>query len=174
MAHFALDNYNLGQQSVDFQYHHDNPLAVTRRSFADIVDPVSKFTGPALGAMALIRPHWATGGALMLGLLNGLLVAPAAHMYSHLNAKQTNPVVRTMQKLGLMIKAKAHGKHHHAPYAGNYDVHTGISNKLFDRLGVYRKLEKVIFRTTGAVPNSWTEQGGDKVRAEAMGTSAAD
>ena len=45
---------------------------------------------------------------------------------------------------------------------GNYCILTGIMNPLLDRSHFFRHLERIVYRLTGNVPNTWKVDEGLK------------
>ena len=79
------------------------------------------------------------------------------------------------QKLtGQFITGKGHGEHHHDPFGHGYGIHTAHSNRFMDAIGFYRWKERVRYRLTGAVPNSWRGEKGKEIMAAALGPDAPE
>ena len=65
------------------------------------------------------------------------------------------------QDAGVLVSRRAHGAHHKAPFEGNYCIVSGIWNPILDRDGAddgfFRRLERLVQRTTRAEPRCWYE-----------------
>lgn len=62
--------------------------------------------------------------------------------------------VRVLQKLHLLLSFEHHMKHHSGNYDRNYCLINGHVDRTLGRLGMWRGLEWIISRVTGAVPQS--------------------
>jgi ubiquitin-conjugating enzyme E2 variant len=153
----------------------------------------------ALGHAAPVGDYASTlhlaGEALGLGFTGGIAMAIPSHVWSHMQPDKipgriVGPVVRGMQKAALFIRNRDHAHHHYdatnrksAPFYrdrdahnGHYAILTGLSNKVLDnpKVNLYRRMEGLLYRTTGAVPNSWrSEKGGDEMVRQALGDERA-
>jgi hypothetical protein len=158
---------------------------VTLHSFAENAEAAGRFTAPIVAALALHHSFPDTHSlvastahlaekAFWLGTVNGGFLAIPAHVWSHMNPKKVPRVVRAAQEAGMMITSKAHGRHHHQPFDGNYGILTGKSNKFMDQHKVWRKIEALAYRHTGAIPNSWRDgELGYRTMVDALGEKAA-
>lgn len=83
------------------------------------------------------------------------------HAWCHQPASSLNPVVRGLQKLGLILNHEEHMKHHAKPYDKSYCITTGWLNRFLDQIAFWRGLERIIQQTTGMMPREddqkWTE-----------------
>ena len=79
-----------------------------------------------------------------------LLFGTSFHNIGHRRA--TSPIVRCAQKLRLVITLEHHMVHHRGDQTVRYCTVNGWANPLCDRLKVWRVLEWLIKRLTGAVP----------------------
>ena len=59
------------------------------------------------------------------------------------------PVARWLQRRRVLLSPEAHAKHHTAPFNAYYCITAGWFNPLLERTRFFRRLEKVIERTTG-------------------------
>jgi len=173
--HWSVDNYGdgstplLGGVIAAFQGHHDAPWTITHRGFANNVHKITKITIPAMLALVTLG-H--VGEHPLLGLFGTLffnlqVLSQEFHKLSHLSKPPRWAVA--LQSVGLAISRKEHGQHHSSPFQSNYCILTGTCNKWLDESGFYRRLERVVFDVTGAVPNCWTfGPEGEEVRALAL------
>jgi hypothetical protein len=133
--------------------------------------------------------------ALALGFTGGVAMAIPSHVWAHMNPAQikgriVGPVVRGMQRAGFFIKTMEHSKHHYAvtnkkrepfyrdrdPHNGQYAILTGQFNKVLDNptVNAYRRTEGLVYRTTGAIPNSWrSKKSGAEMMRQALGDERA-
>ena len=62
------------------------------------------------------------------------------------------------------------------PHGGQYAILTGQLNRLLDNptVNAYRRTEGLVYRLTGAIPNSWrSEKGGAEMMKQAIGEERA-
>jgi hypothetical protein len=79
-----------------------------------------------------------------------------------------------MRRLGLMLTPAEHDRHHRYPNNTAYGQLTGNTNALAERVGFYSRLQSLIYRTTGAVHESWrTPRGGHDAMVAALGPDPA-
>lgn len=75
------------------------------------------------------------------------------HKWSHM--KEPPKLVMDLQDAGLILSRKEHGAHHSSPFETNYCILTGMCNPALDNSGFWRRMEALVYRLTGAEPNSW-------------------
>jgi ubiquitin-conjugating enzyme E2 variant len=176
--HWSVDNYGgLGTPVVGtichaFQGHHVSPWTITFRSLANNLYKVAYGCATPLLLLTVlpgIGPYVRLFSALFI---NWWLVSQELHKLSHL--KKTPPLVKKAMDAGLILSKKDHGMHHTPPFSTHYCILTGQNNRWMDESHFFRRLERIVYKRTGAVPNTWNEEGGDKVRAIAMGMGEED
>ncbi len=79
-----------------------------------------------------------------------------------------NPLwVRLLQKSGLLLSVPHHIQHHSGNHDYNYCLINGWADRTLGRLGLFRSLEWLIARWTGAQPqhndHEWLRRFGRKV-----------
>jgi palmitoyl-[glycerolipid] 3-(E)-desaturase len=173
--HWSVDNYGdgstplLGGVIAAFQGHHDAPWTITHRGFANNVHKITKITIPAMLALVVLG-H--AGEHPLLGLFATLffnlqVLSQEFHKLSHLSKPPR--WAAALQSVGLIISRKEHGQHHSSPFESNYCILTGMCNKWLDDSGFFRRLERLVYDATGAVPNCWTfGPEGQQIRALAL------
>ncbi len=170
--HWSVDNYGSLQTPVvgsichAFQGHHVSPWTITFRKFANNVFKIAYGCATPLLILTFL-PNVDPYARLFLGLfINWWLVSQELHKFSHL--KRTPPFIKKCMDMGLILSKKEHGLHHTAPFDTNYCILTGQNNKWLDETHFFRRLERIVYETTGNEANTWNEEGGGKVRARAM------
>ena len=174
--HWSVDNYGsintpiFGSVCEAFQGHHNTPWTITFRSFINNTYKIAigTFLPLALltvsGAQDYIRMFMAL-------FINWWLISQEFHKYTHFKNQEENVPAfwRALGNAGIILPKSMHGKHHTSPFQGNYCILTGWCNPILDETQFFRKLEKIVYETTGNEPNTWNEEkGGEKVRKEAM------
>lgn len=171
--HWSLDNYGdintpiFGFQIDAFQGHHKSPWTITRRGFYNNLSKPA-IAGMPFFAALILCPLPAAVESFLFSVLVFAVLAQEFHKWSH----SVHPP-RLAEKLangGLLISRKAHGKHHHDPFEGNYCIVSGICNDFLDRVGFFRKLEAFFYRLTGVAPICWNLD--PSLRVEALGEEA--
>ena len=172
--HWATDNYGsletpvFGPACAAFQGHHGAPWTITHRSTMNNVHKIARMAGPlALLAGVLMKPFAAIATSVLLW---GQVCAQEAHRWSHVPPSSQPSFIRRLQACGLLLSSEEHGRHHRSPYAEHYCILFGGLNPLLDRSGIFRWMEKVVYRWNGVEPNSWKDPiGGPAVKARALG-----
>lgn len=156
--HWSVDNYGsihtpvVGTVCAAFQGHHDTPWTITFRSFANNVYKICYVTVPTMIALYFAHPGPQTQMFLAL-FINWWMLSQEFHKYSHM--KKPPSIIKFLQNNSIILSRKEHGLHHTSPFEGNYCILTGIMNPLLDRSNFFRHLERIVFRITGNVPNTW-------------------
>jgi ubiquitin-conjugating enzyme E2 variant len=89
------------------------------------------------------------------------------HQWAHMPSPP--PVVRWLQRGGVLLDQHAHAEHHRRPYDVHYCITTGWCNRPLEALKFFRRLETVIGALTGSSPR------GDDRRYEARyGTAGTE
>jgi len=158
--HWSVDNYGgiktpvFGSVCVAFQGHHVTPWTITFRSFCNNVFKIAYGTIPALLLVAAIVPAEAVLTKIFLTLfINWWLISQEFHKWAHM--RTVPPVIKFLQDSGIILSRKEHGLHHTSPFESNYCILTGICNPVLDATRFFRVLEKLVFKLTGNVPNTW-------------------
>ena len=159
--HWSVDNYGgiqtpiFGSVCVAFQGHHDTPWTITFRSFCNNVFKIAYGTIPALLLVALLVPAQAPLTKVFLTLFtNWWLISQEFHKWAHMRTPPS-PIVKILQDSNVILSRREHGLHHSSPYEGHYCILTGVCNGFLDKANFFRFLEKVVFKLTGNVPNTW-------------------
>jgi ubiquitin-conjugating enzyme E2 variant len=148
--HVILDHHIRAEHSPmarGFQEHHADCLRITRESLSRVLAPVMPLLLPAWlltsapAALGWISPGWALYlCAVALGVGFGQVI----HRWSHL--PDPGPLVRALQRIGLVVSARAHDAHHRPPHGSAYAIVSGWSNPLFDAIAFDRRLSALLAR----------------------------
>jgi ubiquitin-conjugating enzyme E2 variant len=148
--HVILDHHVRADHSAmarGFQEHHADCLKITRESLPEILSPVMPLLLPAwllLSAPAVLgwlSPGWAL---YLCTIAVGVGFGQVIHRWSHL--PDPGPLVRGLQRMGLVVSARAHDAHHRPPHGSAYAIVSGWSNPLFDAVALDRRLSAVLAR----------------------------
>jgi len=67
-------------------------------------------------------------------------------------------VGKALQKAGLAIGKREHGKHHGMPWNSDYCIVSGIMNKPLDAIEFWPKYEKMVHKLTGKEAEAWAQK----------------
>jgi TMEM189-like protein len=90
--------------------------------------------------------------ALLLFTALGMLIANQCHRWAHTDPARLGPLVRRMQRLGLVLPPRQHRLHHVRPFDSYYCTASGWLNATLNAIGFFRVLERLITRATGTHP----------------------
>ena len=176
LFHWAFDTWfdermaAIRRSVVTVREHHIFPNRIFRVKFYEEVGTLgwnaTAFTGvPMLWILTGMAggATWATYAILMAVVFNLLMIFMLeSHKCGH---RTRNPAwVRALQRMGLLLSRDHHLKHHRGNHDINYCLVTGWADLTLGRLGVFRLLERLISRATGAVPqrndHEWLARAG--------------
>ncbi len=162
MLHHWADNYADPQSQNAFvkkfakqaQRHHFYPGDLGKYALSAWASPLSIVGwAPLAGAAALGAASPVLAG--LTGLVGGMSVYGKFHEWSHTSPKNVPPYAKFMQKIGLAVDPKGHGKHHAMPWNSDYCIVHGHLNKPLDAIKFWPRYEKFIHAVTGKAPESW-------------------
>ncbi len=154
VVHWALDKYwrydtpVVGNLVHTFRGHHPDPKELCSHSYIE----TNNDTYPIVVLVALLVVLIARSPGVnwfMFWLLVISANSATIHQWAHLD----NPprIVRALQRLEILVPASNHIRHHDG-YMSHYCAISGHLNYVTDKLGLWRKLEWLIQRTTGVKP----------------------
>lgn len=141
-----------------FREHHVDPDSITRHDFVETNGANCMGVMPVLLPSALLftvdahsplRVAFA-GFAMMFSLC--IPLTSQAHKWAHVKPENVPSVVRALQRMGLLLSAEHHARHHVVPYVKNYCITTGLCDGLLTRIRFFPRLERLITAVTGAQP----------------------
>lgn len=118
--------------------HHHKPTAFTSNSWLRSADVL------LVMAAVIIAVAWALDvltWQLLLFVAIGVN-ANEIHKWAHIPAARRYPVVRFLQRLGVLQTPRHHARHHVGSKDSHYCAVTNMVNPVVDALGVWRGLEK--------------------------------
>ncbi len=144
---FAADTPVVGRALVaPFREHHDDPRGITRHGLLELHgNSCIPLIAVLLAARALPGAEGAPGLLVQSGLLFFTLAATATnqcHKWAH--EISPGPVVRWMQRAGLILSPEMHARHHRGEFRQSYCMTTGWMNPFLDRLRFFPRLEQGI------------------------------
>lgn len=150
----SVDTPVLGRLAIrTFRHHHLDPKAITRHDFVEtnghnaMLSIVLTVPGLALADQPGV-PHLVP----LVLLTSAIFVATTSQFHKWAHMDEPPKLVQLLQRAGLLLSPSAHEVHHRAPHDGAYCVTTGWLNGPLDRSRVFRLLEHVVAKVTGASP----------------------
>ncbi len=125
--------------------HHRDPRAMTRQSWLRNIDIPF-----VLGALVLLvvglSGHLTWRWLLTVSLL---VMTNLVHRWAHQTPAENGRFLARLQATGLIQSRAAHAAHHRMPRTSHYCALTNFVNPLVERIGLWTKLEALVFRLTG-------------------------
>ena len=160
LVHWAADTWGrddfpvIGSRLlVPFRVHHINPDDFIGRHFVDTNGDVAAAALPVLTCLFLVPLESGWGGALVIfgtALCGVGMFTNQIHQWAHMPSPPR--AVSFLQGKGVLLGGAAHREHHARPYNAHYCITTGWCNRPLKRVGLFRMLEVLITRITGAQP----------------------
>jgi len=130
LVHWALDTFGsvrtpvLGPAFIrPFREHHADPAAMTRHDFVEVNGASCLGCLPLLGLCFLVDGFL---HSLLFCTSLGILITNQCHKWAHADAPAA---VRLLQRLGLILNAEEHAKHHTPPYNSHFCTASGWLNR---------------------------------------------
>lgn len=173
LLHWAFDTWFdeditfLRRMVLQVREHHVFPNRIFHISFLHDAGTLSWIalivTGPLVAGAILVGAGAVVLAASIFSIL--LVTMLAFHKCGH-RARQPR-WIRLLQKSGLLLSVSHHSQHHLGNHDFNYCLINGWADRTLGRLGLFRGLEWVIARWSGARPqkndHEWLRRFGRKV-----------
>ena len=134
LVHWALDTFGSERTPVfgpaiirPFREHHADPAAMTRHDFIEVNGASCLGCLPVLSVTAFLPVN----GFVLATLLSfsvGVLVTNQCHKWAHVEPDELPDFVKTIQNLGLILRAGEHRLHHTPPYDSHFCTANGWLN----------------------------------------------
>jgi len=135
-----------------FREHHVDQKEITRHDFVETNGNNCFISIPA-ALLAVALPDGAAGfffATMTFSMCLAIFGTNQFHKWAHMDAPP--PLVRWLQRAGLVLPPDHHAVHHSAPYAKYYCITVGWLNEALFRVRFFQMLERIISRATGLVP----------------------
>jgi ubiquitin-conjugating enzyme E2 variant len=139
LLHWACDTFGsvhtpvVGRAFIrPFRAHHADPEEMTRHDFVE-THGASCFAALPLAAAACLVP-WPFLQALLACTALGALATNQCHKWAHMDEAATPPLVRWLQRRGLVLPREHHRLHHTAPFDTHFCMSCGWLNTPFNAL----------------------------------------
>jgi len=160
MVHWAMDTWfdvdSVGRSVAIAREHHIYPQSIFGYRFLDHASlgsiPGSVVFWPLfIVCMLLPLTAFSYAAALVIMVIcTCLLFGTTFHNFGHRRGRGF--LLRNAQKYRLVMTPEHHAVHHMGDHTVHYCAVNGWANPVCDKFGVWRGLEKVIARLTGAIP----------------------
>lgn len=132
-----------------FRDHHDDALGITRHDLFEVSGNNALVTLPVVVALASLPMPASAFGHFALATGASLTLALFATNFFHRWAHAPVPPrgVRALQRWGLILTPERHALHHRHDHDRAYCVTSGWLNPLFDRIGLFDRLEQLVGAT---------------------------
>ncbi len=152
LAHWAEDAYGEATWPVVGPHiiapnllHHRDPRAMTRQSWLRNID-IPFVLGTLVLLAVGLSGHLTWRWVLTVSLL---VMTNLVHRWAHQTPAENGRLLTRLQATGLIQSRAAHAAHHRMPRTSHYCALTNFVNPVVERLGLWTKLERLIFRLTG-------------------------
>ncbi len=131
-----------------FREHHEDPQAMVAHGTVELVGSTALLALPTLVPVTHLFEFdgpvgLALGGVILFTLL-GVVVTNLVHRWAHMEAPPAP--VRALQRLGVILTPARHARHHKAPFDGWFCISSGLIDPLLMRVGLWRRLERLLGR----------------------------
>lgn len=177
MVHWLADTFGstdtpiLGPNFIrPFREHHTDPEGITRHDFVEVNGNncvvIMLFGMPLFLLIPNTSDTWAIWLELaLLSQFAGVFATNQIHKWSH----QEDPpaFARLLMKMGVIMSVDHHNVHHTAPFDTYYCITTGWLNPVFEKLGIFPKLERFVrANSPWADPMTSTERNARTIPAQ--------
>lgn len=136
-----------------FREHHFDPKSITRHDFFDVNGTNCLISLPLIiGALFVDVQHAGGFTLFIVGTICSLTLWTFAtnqiHKWAHCD--EVHWTVRALQRAWIILPTSEHDIHHAAPFAKYYCITSGWLNYGLNRVGFYRRSERLITWLTGA------------------------
>jgi len=149
MVHWLFDTYFsektpiIGQSFVrPFREHHSDQNEICSHGFITMVGNTCIAATPLIIISLLYADDNPVLSLLSSFVLLSSVLTNMMHRFAH-QAKRS-VVVRSLQKLHLILTPEHHSKHHSRPYTSHYCITTGWMNPILERLDFFPRLEQLL------------------------------
>ena len=162
IVHWAADTWGrddmpvIGERVlVPFRVHHINPDDFLRRRFLDTNGDVAWLATPVVFGLCMLpfESTWQRHVAVLgFALCATGVMTNQIHQWAHMPAPPWP--VRVLQDSGVLLGRREHAGHHAGAYDSYYCITTGWCNRPLDRIGFFRRLERLVTRLTHMEPRA--------------------
>ena len=135
--------------------HHVDPQDITLHHFIE-TNAASSYPMPLFLIIGILTStdsyisqtyNWSIIFGVILGILTNEF-----HKWAHMVHTKPHPVIRFLQKSGLIISHEKHHVHHQGDFDSSYCIINGWMNPFLEYIDFWRRTENLITKLTGAIP----------------------
>jgi ubiquitin-conjugating enzyme E2 variant len=131
-----------------FRFHHVDQKDITRHDFIETNGNNCILSVGLMLHVAILMPRtpgfFFYYGALMFSIALFTLGTNQFHKWAHAEPAELGPVVRGLQRAGLILSPEHHKTHHTAPFETYYCITHGMLNPLLARARFFRRAEALV------------------------------
>jgi ubiquitin-conjugating enzyme E2 variant len=177
ILHWAFDTWFdeeitfLRRMVLQVREHHVYPNRIFRISFFHDAGTLSWIAmiliAPVVLGAILLGPGTFTACAVLVAVIFDVLLVSMLEFHKCGHRARQPRWIKLLQKTGLVLSTGHHSQHHQGNHDFNYCIINGWADRTLGRLGLFRGLEWIIARWTGAQPqrndHEWLRRFGRKV-----------
>ena len=131
-----------------FRFHHVDQKDITRHDFIETNGNNCILSVLLMLHVAVLMPRTPSFffyyGALMFSIALFTLGTNQFHKWAHSDPADLGPIVRGLQRTGLILSPEHHKTHHTAPFETYYCITHGMLNPLLARTQFFRRAERLV------------------------------
>jgi plasmanylethanolamine desaturase len=161
-VHWAADTWGTHQWFIvgpafirPFREHHVNQFSITRHDFIETNGNNCMVTLPFVLATYFLPEEvlsWRTDIFKVFMFSTSFFVFLTNQMHKWSHEEEVSPLMRMLMKLWIVLPKEHHAIHHNAPFEKYYCITSGWLNYPLYKLNFFRRLERLIYKVTDAVP----------------------
>jgi TMEM189-like protein len=177
LLHWAFDTWFdedvafLRRMVLQVREHHVYPNRIFRIGFLDDAGVLSWIasilTGPLVLGVIAAGAGPAYGSVVLAAVIFNVLLVTMLEFHKCGHRARQPRWIRLLQRSGLLLSVRHHSQHHLGNHDYNYCIINGWADRTLGRLGLFRGLEWMIARWTGARPqrndHEWLRRFGRKI-----------
>lgn len=177
LLHWAFDTWFdenitfLRRMVLQVREHHIYPNRIFHINFFHDAGTLSWIalilTGPVILGAVLTGPGPVTGSVVLAAAIFSVLLVTMLEFHKCGHRVRQPRWIRLLQRSGLLLSVPHHSRHHSGNHDYNYCLINGWADRTLGRLGLFRGLERLIARWSGAQPqrndHEWFRRFGRKV-----------
>jgi len=155
---FTVELPILGPTLVkNFREHHSAPKALAKKGLVETNGDNCMILVPVqIGALFIPLANagvWVRFAyAMLVGFTFWIMMTNQIHKWAHMEPEKLPWLVRVMQRTRFVLSIPEHDVHHTVPFESHYCITTGWLNRPLARIGFFRFMERIIWKTTGMIP----------------------
>jgi ubiquitin-conjugating enzyme E2 variant len=131
-----------------FRFHHVDQKDITRHDFIETNGNNCILSVLLMLHVAILMPRtpgfFFYYGALMFSIALFTLGTNQFHKWAHSEPEELGPIIRGLQRAGLILSPDHHKTHHTAPFETYYCITHGMLNPLLARARFFRRAETLV------------------------------